>query len=56
MAVLRKLFGQNIPDPIDILVPKLHSDPLFHGAYSAWPVGYAYCQKLHTDFLILKTT
>ena len=40
MAVLRKLFGQNIPDPIDILVPILHNDPLFRGAYSTWPVGY----------------
>ena len=39
MAVLRKLFGQNIPDPIDILVPILHNDPLFRGAYSVWPVG-----------------
>ncbi|KAF3322083.1 polyamine oxidase-like protein [Carex littledalei] len=39
MAVLREMFGQNIPDATDILVPRWWSNPFFKGTYSNWPIG-----------------
>ena len=40
MAVLRKMFGSDIPDAIDIVVPDWIDDPLTYGTYSSWPTGY----------------
>ncbi|XP_035687697.1 polyamine oxidase 1-like [Branchiostoma floridae] len=38
MAVLKNMYGDNIPEPESILVPRWLTDPLFFGAYSNWPV------------------
>ncbi|CAI0398705.1 unnamed protein product [Linum tenue] len=40
MVALRKMFGNGIPDPEQILVPRWLSNRLFRGSYSNWPVGY----------------
>ncbi|KAJ3290796.1 hypothetical protein HDU76_007355 [Blyttiomyces sp. JEL0837] len=39
MAVLRNMYGHNIPEPTAILIPRWHSDPLFRGTYTNWPIG-----------------
>ncbi|KAF7727715.1 hypothetical protein EC973_007272 [Apophysomyces ossiformis] len=39
VQVLRNMFGQDIPEPSAILVPRWHSNPLFRGSYSNWPIG-----------------
>lgn len=39
MGVLRKMYGADVPEPLDIMVPRWHSDPLFRGTYSNWPLG-----------------
>ncbi|KAI9316447.1 amine oxidase [Dichotomocladium elegans] len=39
MEVLRTMYGNNIPEPTEILVPRWHSNPLFRGTYSNWPIG-----------------
>ncbi|KAI8075250.1 hypothetical protein BC940DRAFT_230456 [Gongronella butleri] len=39
MAVLRKMYGNHIPEATDIVVPRWHSNPLFRGSYSNWPIG-----------------
>lgn len=39
MKVLREMFGDDIPDPDDIVVPRWNSDPLYRGSYSNWPLG-----------------
>lgn len=39
MEVLWEMFGDQIPDATDILVPKWASNPLFRGTYSNWPIG-----------------
>ncbi|XP_019639173.1 PREDICTED: polyamine oxidase-like [Branchiostoma belcheri] len=38
MAVLRNMYGNNIPEPESILVPRWLTNPLFFGAYSNWPI------------------
>lgn len=38
-AVLRSLFGPDVPEPIEIIVPRWRQDPLFRGSYSNWPIG-----------------
>ncbi|KAF8517406.1 amine oxidase [Hysterangium stoloniferum] len=40
MTVLRSMYGQHIPDPVQILFKKWHSDPLFRGSYSNWGTSY----------------
>lgn len=37
--VLRKMYGADVPEPLDIVIPRWHSDPLFRGSYSNWPLG-----------------
>jgi polyamine oxidase len=39
MVKLREIHGNDIPEPLDILVPRWDLDPLFMGAYSNWPIG-----------------
>ncbi|XP_031489443.1 polyamine oxidase 7-like isoform X3 [Nymphaea colorata] len=39
MDVLRKIFGPEIPDALDILVPRWGMDRLQRGSYSNWPIG-----------------
>ncbi|KAF8527029.1 amine oxidase [Hysterangium stoloniferum] len=40
MAVLRTMYGTQIPDPVQILFKRWHSDPLFRGTYSNWGTSY----------------
>jgi polyamine oxidase len=39
MIKLREIYGDDIPEPLDILVPRWDQDPLFMGSYSNWPLG-----------------
>lgn len=39
MKILRTMYGDHIPEPTEILVPRWHSNPLFRGSYSNWPIG-----------------
>lgn len=39
MGVLRKMYGDDIPEPTDMVFPRWHSNPLFRGSYSNWPIG-----------------
>ncbi|KAG0741670.1 hypothetical protein G6F23_007406 [Rhizopus arrhizus] len=39
MEVLRQMYGDDIPEPDHFLFPRWHSDPLFRGSYSNWPIG-----------------
>ena len=40
MAVLQRMFPSTpIEAPTDILIPRWHQNPLFHGSYSNWPIG-----------------
>ncbi|XP_058091671.1 polyamine oxidase 1-like isoform X1 [Magnolia sinica] len=39
MEVLRSMFGKNIPDATDILVPRWWSNRFYKGTYSNWPIG-----------------
>ena len=39
MKVLREMFGNDIPEPDDIVVPRWTLDPLYRGSYSNWPLG-----------------
>ncbi|KAI9270303.1 hypothetical protein EDC94DRAFT_512694 [Helicostylum pulchrum] len=39
MAVLRKMYGEGIPEPTEIMFPRWHNNPLFRGSYSNWPIG-----------------
>lgn len=39
MAVLRDMFGENIPEPTHILVPKWWSNRFYKGSFSNWPIG-----------------
>ncbi|XP_021718949.1 polyamine oxidase-like [Chenopodium quinoa] len=40
MEVLRKIFGDDIPDATDIMIPRWYSDRLYRGTFTNWPVGY----------------
>lgn len=40
MVKLRAMFGQSIPDPINILVTNWTHNPLTYGSYSWWPMNY----------------
>jgi len=37
--VLRNMYGDKAVYPEDILIPDWHSNPLFFGSYSNWPIG-----------------
>lgn len=41
MAVLRSMFGEDIPDPIDFLYPRWSTEPWAYGSYSNWPPSYS---------------
>ncbi|KAI9267810.1 hypothetical protein BY458DRAFT_456936 [Sporodiniella umbellata] len=42
MDALRKMYGDDIPEPTDFMFPRWHSNPLFRGSYSNWPIGELY--------------
>lgn len=39
LSVLREMYGPDVPEPLDIVVPRWTLDPLFRGSYSNWPLG-----------------
>jgi len=39
MAVLKEMFGADIPDPIDFMYPRWSTEPWAYGSYSNWPPG-----------------
>ncbi|XP_010243002.1 PREDICTED: polyamine oxidase-like isoform X2 [Nelumbo nucifera] len=39
MEVLRNMFGKNIPEPTDILIPRWWSNRFYKGTFSNWPIG-----------------
>ncbi|KAL3693588.1 hypothetical protein R1sor_007239 [Riccia sorocarpa] len=39
MEVLKSMFGPNIPEAEEILVPRWWSNRLFKGSFSNWPIG-----------------
>jgi len=39
MAVLRNMFGSDIPEPIDFMYPRWSTEPWAYGSYSNWPPG-----------------
>ncbi|GAB4845650.1 hypothetical protein Ancab_039051 [Ancistrocladus abbreviatus] len=39
--VLRKMFGDEIPEPSKIWVPRWKTNRFYRGAYSNWPYGYS---------------
>lgn len=39
MEVLRSMFGKDIPEATDILVPRWWSNKFFRGSFSNWPLG-----------------
>jgi polyamine oxidase len=39
MVLLRSIYGNDIPDPDAFYFPRWHSDPLYRGSYSNWPIG-----------------
>ncbi|KAI3959254.1 hypothetical protein MKW92_014633 [Papaver armeniacum] len=39
MEVLRNMFGDDIPEATDILIPRWWSDRFYRGCFSNWPVG-----------------
>lgn len=41
MGVLRRMYGQNIPEPVRYQVSRWHSDPYSYGSYSFMAVGAA---------------
>ncbi|KAJ4720526.1 Polyamine oxidase 1 [Melia azedarach] len=47
MVVLKKLFGNKIPEPQTILVPRWFSNRFYRGSYSNWPNGYT--QERYND-------
>ncbi|KAF8527026.1 amine oxidase [Hysterangium stoloniferum] len=40
MDVLRSMYGQDIPEPEEILFKRWDSDPLFRGSYSNWGASF----------------
>ena len=37
--VLQDMYGEKAVHPEDILIPDWHTNPLFFGSYSNWPIG-----------------
>lgn len=42
MKVLRRIYGNHIPDPIEVKITRWNNDPYAYGAYSYLPVGADY--------------
>ncbi|CAI0545780.1 unnamed protein product [Linum tenue] len=47
MEVLKKMFGNNIPNPDAILVPRWWTNRFFKGSYVNWPPRYSHEQFQH---------
>jgi len=39
MAVLRRIFGADVPDPVGVAISRWGEDKYAHGAYSSIPPG-----------------
>ncbi|KAI9140236.1 amine oxidase [Paraphysoderma sedebokerense] len=44
MQVLREMYGEDIPDAMDITVSRWWNDELFHGSYTNWGIGFSESQ------------
>eukprot|EP00794_Sanderia_malayensis_P016722 gene16722-18416_t len=51
MNILRTLYGDNIPYPTDIVIPKWNKNALFYGSYSYLPKNV-----VHEDFVALRAS
>lgn len=51
MVVLKKMFGNHIPDPHDILVPRWWTHRLYKGTYANWPSRFN--QKSHDQLKVI---
>lgn len=40
MTILRKIYGQSIPDPLQVTIPQFGKDPLYNGMYSFQAIGW----------------
>jgi polyamine oxidase len=47
--LLRTLYGEGVPAPVDILIPDWIQNPLFHGMYSNYPVDAN--DEIYKDFV-----
>jgi polyamine oxidase len=50
MDVLKKMFGNDIPEPDEILIPRWWSNRFFKGSFSNWPIGYS--QRRHMQLKV----
>ncbi|KAJ3011743.1 hypothetical protein HKX48_006681 [Thoreauomyces humboldtii] len=48
-VVLKSMFGPSTPRATEIFVPRWHSDPLFRGTFTNWPIG-----EVTAEFLNLR--
>ena len=44
--VLQDMYGEKAVKPEDILIPDWHTNPLFFGSYSNWPIGITLMYKI----------
>ena len=47
--VLQDMYGTRAVKPEDILIPDWHSNPLFFGTFSNWPIGIFDLLKMLRD-------
>jgi polyamine oxidase len=40
MAILKEMYGPDVPYPVDVLIPVWYNNPLFYGSYSYRPVNF----------------
>eukprot|EP00475_Leptophrys_vorax_P041062 TRINITY_DN7711_c0_g2_i1.p1 TRINITY_DN7711_c0_g2~~TRINITY_DN7711_c0_g2_i1.p1 ORF type:complete len:474 (+),score=136.04 TRINITY_DN7711_c0_g2_i1:86-1507(+) len=45
MTVLRDMFGDDIPEPLNVKIPIWHNNPLTYGSYASWPLGLTNLHK-----------
>ena len=41
MVVLRKIFGDEIQEPVQMIFPRFSEDPLFMGLFVDWNIGFS---------------
>ena len=37
MEVLRRIFGEDMPEATDIMIPRWYSDRFYRGTFTNWP-------------------
>lgn len=38
---LREMYGDDVPEPLDMTLPLWNHNPLFRGSFSNWPIGFS---------------